>query len=290
MNQDEFKVKVLPLFEERLSQLLTFPSPPESSLYEAARYITLGDGKRLRPLLLLATVAAFNGNLEAALSPACSLEMLHTYSLVHDDLPCMDDDDYRRGKLTLHKKFNEAIAVLTGDFLLTYSFEILSNSPQLSEKERLDLVRILSIRGGGNGMIGGQILDLESSHSQITLDKLQLIHQKKTGDLITAALEMGGIIAKADPVSQKILHAIGQEMGLAFQIIDDVIDLSSEKHGKSISSDLANGKTTYISSLGKEGAKKAAYTLLDSALSNLHSLPNSQLLQELSIALVHRNK
>lgn len=280
------------LIEQRLTELLTFPT--ESTLLEAARWVTLEGGKRLRPRLLIATVEALNGNLELALTPACALEMIHTYSLIHDDLPSMDNDDYRRGKLTLHKKYNEATAILTGDFLLTYAFEILAktpiSSPGLSPKQILDLIQTLAFRSGGEGMILGQLLDLEAEGVSITLENLKLIHRKKSAELLTASLEMGGIIAGATPEMMAELRSLGDEIGLAFQIIDDVIDVTAsiEKHGKAVSSDALNGKTTYVSLLGLDGAKKAAYSLLDSSLQRLGSIPNSERLEEIAISLVRR--
>lgn len=278
---------MLNLIEERLTKLLT--PAKESTLFEAARWVTLGGGKRLRPKLLLATVEALNGPIEAALTPACSLEMIHTYSMIHDDLPSMDNDDYRRGKLTLHKKYNEATAILTGDFLLTYAFEVLAKAPHLTPKQLLDLIQTLSFRAGGEGMVLGQLLDLEAD-GKVTLEQLQTIHRKKTAELLTASLEMGGIIANATPEMMIELRTLGDEIGLAFQIADDVIDVTSslKKHGKPVSSDALNGKTTYVSLLGLEGAKKATHALHDSALARLASIPNSKLLQEIAMSLVNR--
>lgn len=272
------------IIEKRLSELLT----GESTLYEAARWVTLDGGKRLRPRLLLATVEALNGDMELAYTPCAALEMVHTYSLIHDDLPSMDNDDYRRGKLTLHKKYNEATAILTGDFLLTYAFEVLAKAPGLTSKQVVDLIQTLASRSGGEGMVLGQLLDLEANKA--TLEQLQTIHRKKTAELLTASLEMGGIIANASSEMMEELRFIGDEIGLAFQIIDDVIDVtgSVKKHGKAISSDALNGKTTYVSLLGLEEAKKAAYALLENALRRLDAIPNSKLLQEIATSLVKR--
>lgn len=273
-------------FEEQLKTLFDFPPSPQEKLFAAARHIVLAPGKRLRPLILLTTVAALDGPLDCALKPACALEILHTYSLIHDDLPCMDDDDYRRGLLTLHKKYDEATAVLTGDFLLTYAFEILAESPGLSAEARIQMIQVLAKSAGGQGMIGGQILDLDAEVNPPTLDQLKRIHQRKTADLFAAAFEMGGIISGASPQLQKELCLIGEEVGLAFQIIDDVIDLtdSVQKHGKTVSSDAINGKTTYVSLLGIEGAKQSAHQLLTSAGIRLDSLPHAGSLKELITA------
>lgn len=289
MNHDLFFKEYLLKIEDELNRLLTFPDSPQNRLFEAARYMTLSGGKRLRPLLALATVSACNGPLDLALAPACALEMIHTYSLIHDDLPCMDDDDFRRGLPTLHKKYDEATAVLTGDFLLTYAFEVLSQAPGLSSEQKLRMIQTLAIRSGGNGMIAGQILDIESL-PEMTLDKLKVVHQKKTADLLIAALEIGGIISNASSEHLDDLRAFGSEIGLAFQIIDDVIDLTSsfEKHGRAYSSDELNGKTTYVSCLGLDGAKDAAQTLLKSSLNRLESFPNAILLKKMATSLVVR--
>lgn len=282
---EEYLVKI----EKELDQLLTFPDAPQYKLYEAARYMTLSGGKRLRPLLVLATVSACNGPLDLALAPACALEMVHTYSLIHDDLPCMDDDDFRRGLPTLHKKFDEATAVLTGDFLLTYAFEVLSQAPGLSTEQKLLMVQTLALRSGGQGMIAGQMLDIESLPG-MTLDKLKVVHQKKTADLLIAALEIGGIISNVSKSCLNELRTFGSEIGLAFQIIDDVIDLtdSFEKHGRACSSDELNGKTTYVSCLGLDGAKEAAHALLTSSLNRLDHFPNALLLKKMATSLVVR--
>jgi geranylgeranyl diphosphate synthase, type II len=282
------KTPYLTLIEHRLTELLALPS--ESTLTKAARWVTLNGGKRLRPLLLIAAVEALNGAVELALTPACALEMIHTYSLIHDDLPSMDNDDYRRGKLTLHKKYNEATAVLTGDFLLTYAFEVLAKAPGLSPKQSLELIQTVAFRSGGEGMILGQLLDLEAEGVKVTLEQLKTIHRKKSAELLTASLEMGGIIADASPEMMGELRSLGDEIGLAFQIIDDVIDVTAsvEKHGKLVSSDALNGKTTYVSLLGLEEAKKGAYALLESSLRRLDSFPHSDRLKEIAISLVKR--
>lgn len=289
MSHDPFFKEHLASVEKELDRLLTFPDSPQNKLFEAARYMTLSGGKRLRPLLLLATVSACNGSLELALSPAAALEMIHTYSLIHDDLPCMDDDDFRRGLPTLHKKYDEATAVLTGDFLLTYAFEVISEAPGLSIEQKLAIIQTLAKRSGGQGMIAGQILDIAST-PDMTLDKLKIVHQKKTADLLIAALELGGIIANASQERLEALRIFGSEIGLAFQIIDDVIDHTSsfEKHGRAYSTDELNGKTTYVSCLGLDGAKDAAQKLLTSSLDRLEHFPNAFLLKKMATSLVVR--
>lgn len=242
---------------ERLSQLI--PENP-STLIQAARYALLGGGKRIRPLLMLALAKHYEIAESLVLTPACALEMIHAYSLIHDDLPCMDDDDFRRGIPTVHKKFSEAVAVLTGDYLLTTAFEILSCCEEFTPAQRIDLVKILSQCAGGKGMIGGQMLDLEAENRKVTLNELRTIHKMKTGCLFTAAAVMAGIIAQVPSAELERLHRYGFHLGLAFQILDDIRDVtdSEAKHGGKISSDIRNEKSTYVSLLGIEEAKRLA--------------------------------
>lgn len=279
------------LIENRLNSLLTFESAPENRLYEAARYAIFSGGKRLRPLLTLATVEACGGDLEKALSPACGLEMIHSYSLIHDDLPCMDDDDMRRGQPTVHKKFDEATALLAGDFLLTHAFHVLTSAPLISDIQKIKLIKVISERAGGSGMIGGQLLDLEAEKNSPDLSQLNLIHQMKTGALLLAAIEFGAILAELDEARFKTLQTFGQEVGLAFQIIDDVLDVTESvaKHGKLISSDTINGKVTYATLLGVDQAKAKALQLLEQALERISDFPYPETLISISRSLVDRN-
>lgn len=290
MGAEELLKNHLLKIETRLNELMTFPQAAEEKLFSAARYAVFSKGKRLRPLLTLATTAALNGDIENALTPACVIEFIHSYSLIHDDLPCMDDDDFRRGLLTVHKKFDEATALLAGDFLLTHAFQVLADAPSLDEITRICLIRLVARRAGGEGMIGGQILDLEATASPIPMERMELIHRKKTAELFTAALEFGAIVSKASPKSLSEIEKLGQDLGLAFQIVDDVIDViaSQQKHGKALSSDEINGKTTYVSLLGLEKAQKAAEALLKKALLRIATLPNPEPLALLANSLVKR--
>lgn len=206
--------------EQIESTLLALIPPEKEALFEMAHYSMEG-GKKLRPLLTLAVLHAFDVPIDHGLHPACAIEMVHTYSLIHDDLPCMDDDDFRRGKPTLHKAYPESHAVLTGDFLLTYPFEILANAPHLTLEQKNRLIIALAKRAGHEGMIGGQILDIESQNGPIEPDTLQILELKKTASLITCALEFGAII-----VDEPLLpfQSIGEALGLAFQIVDDLLD------------------------------------------------------------------
>jgi len=233
-------------------------------LFEAAHY-SLEGGKRLRPMLTLAIVEAFNHPIEHALRPACSLEMIHTYSLIHDDLPCMDDDDFRRGKPSLHRAYPESHAVLTGDFLLTYAFEVLANAPHLTDHQKHRLIARLAHQSGSQGMIGGQILDIEGT----TTDFLQM-HAKKTGALITAACEFGGIIAGQTDLTP--FQTIGQHLGLAYQIVDDILDNDG-----------------MVERIGVKHAEELAEELFDKAMQIIETLPlGASRLAELAQAMIFR--
>lgn len=256
------------LVEQRLGDLIPELSVPHQQLYKAARYSLLGSGKRLRPILALATTEMLGGDIHKALSAACTLEMIHTYSLIHDDLPCMDDDDFRRGKPSLHKAFPEGHAVLTGDFLLTYAFEVLADDLHLSQKQKVQLIRCLAKSSGGSGMIAGQVMDIEAEGKKIDLQTLQSIHENKTGAMITASIEFGAIIAEASKEHQDILREYGKKIGLAFQIVDDILDITSNR-----ASDAANNKTTYATLLGLEKAQVLAATMCEAALNHLKQLP-----------------
>lgn len=215
------------LIEQELEKLVPEGHSAHNILYSAARYSLLSGGKRIRPLLTLATAHLFNVEISKALAPACALEMIHTYSLIHDDLPCMDDDDFRRGKPSLHKAFSEAHAVLAGDFLLTYSFEVLATSLSLSPHQKIDLIQVIARAAGGEGMIGGQVLDIAEARSV----SLQELHQKKTGALFTAAVQCGGIVANVSSEQFAILTRFGKHLGYLFQVVDDILD---KEHGFSI--------------------------------------------------------
>lgn len=279
------------LIEKQLDKLIPEQEVPYKILFQAARYSVLGSGKRLRPILALATTEMLGSPIENALVPACALEMVHTYSCIHDDLPCMDNDDFRRGKPTLHKAFPEGHAVLAGDFLLTYAFEILANAPKLSAEQKTRLIAILANRSGGAGMIAGQVMDLEAEGKTISLEHLQHIHNAKTGAMIAASIEFGAVVANAPKEHLTTLTQFGQDIGLAFQIIDDILDVTSseKKHGHKIASDLKNGKATYVALLGLEKSQTAAQALFEKAICKLRALPYStDLLEELAQLIVHR--
>lgn len=279
------------LIDQHLEKLVPSHHGLYQHLFEAARYSLLGGGKRLRPILTLASTQMLGGNLEAALSPACSLEMVHTYSLIHDDLPCMDDDDFRRGQPTLHKKYSEGHAVLTGDYLLTYAFEILATAPQLNSDKKIQLIRTLANKIGSEGMLGGQVMDLAYEGKKVNLDLLKRLHRHKTGALITAAIEFGGLLSDANDRQMALLRSFGEDIGLAFQVVDDILDVTASevKHGKKISSDLLNHKSTYVTLLGLEQSKAYAKDLYNKAIASLKSFgEKASLLVDLADFIVHR--
>jgi geranylgeranyl diphosphate synthase type II len=286
------KATILSRIEEKLDALIPESSVPYRALFSAARYSLLGAGKRLRPLLLIATVDALGGDIERAFKSACALEMVHTYSMIHDDLPCMDDDDFRRNKPTLHKAFPEAHAVLAGDFLLTQAFLTIATDGMLSDEMRIKLITVLAASSGSEGMIGGQIMDIEAEGLQLSLQNIEMIHAYKTGQLITAAMEMGGIIAHANAAHMQLLRSYGAGIGLAFQITDDIIDVtnSEQKHGRKLSSDAINNKTTYVTLMGVDVALQKAQKLVLEAKCALEQLPwPTPLLHEIADTILSRN-
>ncbi|MCB1148843.1 MAG: polyprenyl synthetase family protein [Chlamydiia bacterium] len=238
----------------------------EGKLFEAARYSIFTGGKRSRPLITLFSALDLGGKTEEALIPAACLEMVHTYSLIHDDLPCMDDDDYRRGKPTLHKVTDESTAVLTGDYLLTRAFECLAQ--YVPSQTALSYIRILSDAAGGEGMIGGQVLDLSYENQTIQFTQLKEMHLLKTGRLIQAALQFGGIAAEASDAVLEQLHDLGAHLGLAVQILNDLEDID-----EGVLSDQQKGKATYVSLLGYEGAQEAYSQEIEKANSLMEQIP-----------------
>jgi geranylgeranyl diphosphate synthase, type II len=280
------------LIENYLQNVIPLPQKNDSTLFEAGRYSLLAGGKRMRPLLTLLTAEMFGIELNFALPAAASLELIHTYSMIHDDLPCMDNDDYRRGKPTLHKVYSEGYAVLTGDFLLTYAFELLAIAPKYSPQIKLELIRILSQRSGAHGMIEGQLMDISAENQQISLEELNQLHSKKTGALICAAVEFGGVLGSVSERQMSYLKLFGEHLGLAFQIIDDILDItaSSVKHGRSTPSDTINNKSTYVSLLGIEKAREAAKKHHFLAVNSLKQLDvEARLLIELADFAIMRN-
>ncbi|UTL71244.1 polyprenyl synthetase family protein [Bacillus halotolerans] len=230
------------------------------SLKKSMLYSLEAGGKRLRPLIVLAVLNAYGKSEKDGIPVGCAVEMIHTYSLIHDDLPCMDDDDLRRGKPTNHKVFGEATAVLAGDGLLTESFKLITShvSDEVSAEKRLRLVNELISAAGTEGMVGGQIADMEAENRQVTLEELESIHERKTAKLLGFGVIAGAILADAPEEEIETLRVFSSHIGIGFQIRDDILDLegSEEKIGKRVGSDTTNDKSTYPSLLSLEGAKK----------------------------------
>lgn len=277
--------------EEKLEALFTAQTTPYDELFDAARYALFSGGKRLRPRLTLATCQLLGGDLEQALIPACAIEIIHTYSMIHDDLPCMDDDDYRRGKPTLHRVVPEGLAVLTGDYLLTFAFHILATASGLQADQRIELIALIAKAAGSHGMVGGQVLDLAHEGTGCTEGTLMMIHRLKTGALIDAAVGCGAIIGNANSRQNAQLQAFSQCIGLAYQIVDDIIDVtqSEAKHGKATSSDVVSGKSTYVSCLGMETAQRRAEELYRRAMEHLDTFSGDrEPLRALADGMIHR--
>ena len=245
-----------------------------ATIHKAMRYSVFAGGKRLRPILCLAAAEACGGEADAALAPACAVELIHTYSLVHDDLPCMDDDDLRRGRATSHKVFGEATAVLAGDALLTQAFAILAHTPECARYKTRHYLTELASAGDSRHLIGGQILDLEGEGQSLTKRDLVRIHEAKTAALLTTALRLGGMSANATPRRLEALTGFGYNLGLAFQVIDDILDVtqSTEQLGKTAGKDAAVDKATYPAILGLEPSRREARRLTEKALSALDPL------------------
>jgi geranylgeranyl diphosphate synthase type II len=258
------------LIEARLRELL--PGRDET-IFEAARYSLLSGGKRLRPLLLLATAKTFGADPLTAIDPACAIEMIHTYSLIHDDLPCMDDDDLRRGRPTLHKVYGEAVALLAGDYLLTFAFEVVANANSLGREQRVQMIKTIAQRSGAPGMIQGQMIDIEHVGKEIDEETLCQMHYGKTSALFTACLECGSLAAGYP--STELLQSIGASLGLAYQFQDDLLDVTSTTAalGKTVGSDKAKNKPTAITLFGIEETHVKLKSLQQSIRHKLELLP-----------------
>ncbi|SDK55954.1 polyprenyl synthetase family protein [Sediminibacillus albus] len=238
-----------------------------SRLKESMKYSAEAGGKRLRPVLLIASCESYGGKTSAALSTSAALEMVHTYSLIHDDLPAMDDDHVRRGKPTNHKQFDEATAILAGDGLLTYSFDIISGEEQLTDGQKVTLIKLLSEAAGPKGMVAGQILDMQAENKESNLQELEQIHTLKTGQLLKYAVVAGALIGGAAKEQLLSLEEYAYYLGLIFQVQDDILDINGDPAliGKPVGSDEGNFKSTYPKLLGLEGAIRQKDVYLDKA-------------------------
>lgn len=265
----EEKVKIV---DEELSKIITEKNNSQKIIYEAMNYSLLSGGKRLRPILLIATYELFKENIKEALPFACAMEMIHTYSLVHDDLPAMDDDDYRRGRLSNHKKFGEATAILVGDALLNKAFEIsLEAAINLKSENALRALKLIADSSGTEGMIGGQVTDMDGLSKLKSIEDLKYMYSLKTGSIIKSSVTAGATLAGASEDQIKLLETYAENLGLAFQIEDDILDVtgSLEKLGKAIGSDAVNNKITYLTFKTIDEARNDVENLTQEAIDSL---------------------
>jgi len=274
--------------------LLPETDDPRARLIAAMRYAAIGGGKRVRPLLVAATAELFGVDREAAIRVGVALESVHVYSLIHDDLPCMDNDDLRHGKPTVHKAFDDATAVLAGDSLLTFAFEVLTDPATSGDPfTRVELVQTLALASGHHGMAGGQMMDIVAETSTFDLATITRLQQLKTGALLSAGVEMGAILGHVPPEGRTHLRGYARDIGLAFQIADDLLDYegNEEAAGKALRKDEAKGKETFVSLLGPERAREQARLLLDQSIAHLAQYgPEADLLRELARFIVERDR
>ncbi len=263
----------------------------QDEVAEAMKYSLSNGGKRLRPVFCLEFASCLGLSKKEALPFACALEYIHTYSLIHDDLPCMDNDDFRRGKPSCHKKFGEAVALLAGDALLTHAFQIITES-ELSDYKKINAVSLLSQNSGVCGMIGGQVIDLKYEKENPNLNQILSVHKLKTGALISAACLMGCIAGGATEKQMAAASKFAYTLGIAFQIKDDILDVTGDSTllGKPVGSDAENNKTTYVTLEGLDKAQRDVQQLTDSAIVLLENFENNEFLVTLAQKLVNRNK
>jgi geranylgeranyl diphosphate synthase, type II len=281
--------RMQPLVEQALKQFAWPEADAPTRLTQAMEYSLQAGGKRLRPMLVFAGCEAVGGNVQQAMPVAAAFELVHTYSLIHDDLPAMDDDDLRRGQPTCHKAFDEATAILAGDAMNTYAFQAILEG--VSDHAKAVAAALELARAAGlEGMVGGQMADLESEGAEADEERLRYIHSRKTGALIAAAVVCGGVVGGADKPTLEKLRRYGQQVGLAFQVVDDILDetASAEQLGKSPGKDSAKSKLTYPRVIGLEAAKQQAQELIQSALAELNGLPKPEALKTIAEYFVAR--
>lgn len=266
------------IIDAALDRVLPKPTVRPAVIHRAMRHSVFAGGKRLRPVLCLAAAEACGGELANAMPAACAVELLHTYSLVHDDLPAMDDDDLRRGRPTCHKVFGEAIGILCGDALLTEAFAVLTDAKSTPRHTTAAMVRELARAGDSRRMIGGQVLDFEGENKPATRASLKRIHEAKTAALLTASLRLGAMSANATPRALEALTAFGHALGRAFQVIDDILDetATTAELGKTAGKDAAAAKATYPAVIGLAASKREAARLTAAAHTALDALPNKR--------------
>lgn len=273
--------------------ILPVPQDTRARLVEAMRYAVIGGGKRVRPLLVTAVAGIYGVDRTIAVRTGCAVEAIHVYSLIHDDLPCMDDDDLRHGKPTTHKAFDEATAVLAGDSLHALAFEILADPALAGDPfTRAELVLTLAAASGKDGMAGGQMMDMMAEGSDYDLHTVTRLQQLKTGALLAASVEMGAILGRVAPEGRAHLRAYARDIGLAFQIADDLLDVEgdAELAGKALRKDESQGKQTFVTLMGVDGAKAQARALVDQAIGHLSSHGSeADLLRALARYIVERD-
>lgn len=276
--------------EQVLDRLLPAAAAQPSRLHQAMRYAALGTGKRVRPFLVYSAGSMLGADEVVLDAPAAAVELIHAYSLVHDDLPAMDDDDLRRGRPTCHRAFDEATAILVGDALQTLAFATLTAAPGMDADTRLAMLSTLAQASGAQGMAGGQALDLAAVGQAIDLAALEQMHRLKTGALIEASVQLGALSAHADTTTQAQLARYARAIGLAFQVRDDILDVTSDSQtlGKTQGKDACDDKPTYVSLLGLDAAQTLAIELRDAAITALDGLPKPELLQQLAHYIVAR--
>jgi geranylgeranyl diphosphate synthase type II len=290
VNLDTYLKEKCALIERALDSLLPKEDNYPEVIYKAMRYSVIGGGKRLRPVLALASCEAVGGDPSAALTAGCALEFIHAYSLIHDDLPAMDNDDLRRGKPTNHKVFGEATAILAGDALLTYAFQTLTQMKGAPEIV-LEVSNIIARAAGTEGMVAGQVADIISEGERVGPDVMEFIHRHKTGALIKVACTAGGLLGGGTREEVESLGLYGEKIGLAFQITDDILDMvgSEEKLGKPIGSDTEQNKSTYPVLFGLQRASQLAHQAVEEALSALEPLgPHANPLREIARFILER--
>src|SRR6266404_2878157 len=291
MKLPSFFEEDLELVDAALQRMLPVSGTPPTSIHEAMRYSVFAGGKRIRPILCLEAARIFTSEVTPALHPACAIEFIHTYSLIHDDLPALDNDDLRRGKPTCHKQFGEAIAILAGDALLTLAFETIGVTPVEAELRVKMLVEVAASAGTVNGMVGGQVADLEAEGQRVGPETLEYIHRSKTAALIRAAITAGVICGGAADADVARLRHFGETIGWAFQVTDDILDVeeSSAALGKTAGKDIAQQKATYPAVFGLERSHEIASELATRAIAELAPYgERAARLREIAEFLVHR--
>ena len=279
------------LVEEQLDSLMPPAGEPPSSLHEAMRYSVLGGGKRFRAMLCLSAHRLFGDPFpEAALRAACSLEMMHAYTLIHDDLPAIDDDDMRRGRASCHARYGEAVAILAGDALQALSFEVLSSCRGPEPSLCLEAVRILSRAAGSRMLVGGQVADIEAEGVDPDEEKVRFIHSRKTAELIAASMSIGGALAGAAPEQLAGIGGIGRKVGLAFQIVDDLLDIGGSERivGKGLRKDSKRGKITWPACFGADASLKTAEGLIDESTAGIRRFGDAETLEYLFRLVIER--